>query len=399
MTSSNRTATILATMLMLSCVAPAEARTWRVALDGSGDTNSIHEAGQLATSGDTISIAVGRYSDLIDHNDGFTDRKVVTAFEEDKELTIIGDSRDGVIVGPLAFQYQPPDSPVALFWFSNSALKIANITFVNSYSGLRSEFSAVDIENCAFSGNRIGAISLGGGRVSIHGSYFEGRDDPSAATVDIAISAPGADSCIVDSCEFLDGGYVSFNNVTKGNIVNSTISGFYINVYLSSVVIEGCTVDGFIGINGTGTSGVIVRNSTIRSGQFDQAAISIDNPDSYMELTGTIVEGGTRNAIWPYSGASVSGSGNHILRRPGTYAVELYNYPSTSTAVVDLRNNFWGTTEADSVAAWIHDSHDADCDGLPNPPDICTEVLYLPIEPNPVPEEKTSLGGLKALFR
>jgi hypothetical protein len=107
-------------------------------------------------------------------------------------------------------------------------------------------------------------------------------------------------------------------------------------------------------------------------------------------LTGNHFEGGDITTIG-LEGSDVEyvGSGNHIIRKPGAYAVALWG--SRSNTVVDLRGNYWGTSDEDSIAAWILDMHDD--------PSEQAEVLYLPIEPGPVAAEKKSLGGLKALFR
>jgi len=107
-------------------------------------------------------------------------------------------------------------------------------------------------------------------------------------------------------------------------------------------------------------------------------------------LTDNLFEGGSFATIMiEGSRVEYTGSGNHILRQPGAYAVGLWG--SFSSTVVDLRGNYWGTSEPDSVAAWIRDMHDD--------PSEQAEVLYLPIEPEPVAADKKSLGSLKSLFR
>ncbi len=62
---------------------------------------------------------------------------------------------------------------------------------------------------------------------------------------------------------------------------------------------------------------------------------------------------------------------------------------------LDMTGNWWGTTEPDSIAAWIHDGND-----VMWPPGGLVEctVDFQPFATGPVPNEKQSLGGLKALF-
>lgn len=391
--------TLIVIVVVLGAAISADARVWRVALDGSGDTSSIQEAGQLADSGDTISIAPGRYSDLVDHFDGFSTRKVIAAFEGDKELTLIGDDRESVIIGPLVFEFAPPDSPIGIYWRSTRVLHAKGLQIVNSNTALRSSYSPIDVQNCKFRGNYQCVTSHGGGTNRIDSCLFEGTTDNGGTAPNLSIWTPGADSCLVIDCELLDSGRISFDSVSWGEVRDCRIDGFYTRYYLSSGIIDGCDLGSFASIEGSGASGVEIRDNVFLADADVEFGINAYGAGTSIEIYGNIFEGGTARNISMINGASISGFGNHIFHQPGTYAVQLENYPIDSTAVVDLRGNFWGTTEADSVAAWIYDVHDAECDGYPTPPDVCTEVLYLPIEPNPVPEEKTSLGGLKALFR
>ena len=62
-------------------------------------------------------------------------------------------------------------------------------------------------------------------------------------------------------------------------------------------------------------------------------------------------------------------------------------YPTT----VDLRNNYWGTEEESAIAEMVFDGNDD--------PEIEKEVLFLPFSADPLAQEKSSLGGFRALFR
>ncbi len=58
-----------------------------------------------------------------------------------------------------------------------------------------------------------------------------------------------------------------------------------------------------------------------------------------------------------------------------------------------MRDNWWGTTERDNIAAWIHDGND-----VFYPPPERVEA-FEPFAGAPLPTEKKSLGGFKAMFR
>ncbi len=56
-----------------------------------------------------------------------------------------------------------------------------------------------------------------------------------------------------------------------------------------------------------------------------------------------------------------------------------------------MRENYWGTDSPDSIQAWIEDHEDD--------PEIDYRILWSPFNSEPVPTEKKSLGGLRALYR
>ncbi len=66
------------------------------------------------------------------------------------------------------------------------------------------------------------------------------------------------------------------------------------------------------------------------------------------------------------------------------------SYLTAPAVHVDMKNNYWGTAYADSIARWIWDGNDD--------PAITAFVDYLPFSATPLPAEKRSLGSLKALY-
>jgi len=57
----------------------------------------------------------------------------------------------------------------------------------------------------------------------------------------------------------------------------------------------------------------------------------------------------------------------------------------------DMRGNFWGTDNPDSIQAWIEDISDD--------PAINYRILWEPYNGGPVPSETSTLGSVKSLFR
>jgi hypothetical protein len=83
---------------------------------------------------------------------------------------------------------------------------------------------------------------------------------------------------------------------------------------------------------------------------------------------------------------------NHIDRAGSEHVIVTNGYAAGNDAVIDLGSNYWfedGTpAQLDSL---IHDGHDD--------PELHIFVNYEPILTEPVPAEKSSFGGVKALFR
>ena len=112
---------------------------------------------------------------------------------------------------------------------------------------------------------------------------------------------------------------------------------------------------------------------------------------SHASGSGNIFAGGSldNGTIRISSASTVSFHGCHILR-DNCYAVRLSTF-LYDPLVQDLTNNYWGTTDPDSVAVWIWDGHDA--------PAIHSTVEYLPIADGPLPADSKSWGEVKALYR
>ncbi len=72
-------------------------------------------------------------------------------------------------------------------------------------------------------------------------------------------------------------------------------------------------------------------------------------------------------------------------------AIDSYRHPSLGEVTYDLRNNFWGTSDAEEIRALIWD-------GTGDPNNAST-VLFEPFVGGPVPTDKTTLDGLKAFYR
>ncbi|HPF35742.1 MAG TPA: hypothetical protein PLH84_10005 [Candidatus Krumholzibacteria bacterium] len=120
----------------------------------------------------------------------------------------------------------------------------------------------------------------------------------------------------------------------------------------------------------------------------DQEVFAITVYGTY--LTGS---GNTIHSLGDYAiqvpNSSADFHGNHIFKAGvGTVDVQFYTVPDQG---LDFSGNWWGTSDADSIAAWIHDVHDDS--------GLVADVEYEPYLTAPVPAEKAGMGDLKRMFR
>jgi len=72
-------------------------------------------------------------------------------------------------------------------------------------------------------------------------------------------------------------------------------------------------------------------------------------------------------------------------------AIRSFRLPEHGEVFHDLRNNYWGTEDADEIRALILDGTDD--------PDNASTVLFEPFAGGPVATQETTLDGLKAMYR
>jgi len=103
--------------------------------------------------------------------------------------------------------------------------------------------------------------------------------------------------------------------------------------------------------------------------------------------SGNVLAGGTVYTIHIIASTTIEFHDNHILNAGGWSAYVAT--PSQQPVEFDLRNNYWGTADAEQIAAWIRDGEDDAAN---------TEVIFEPFHSQPISTQKTSLGQLRLLF-
>jgi len=107
-------------------------------------------------------------------------------------------------------------------------------------------------------------------------------------------------------------------------------------------------------------------------------------------LHGTDQTGGGFATIY-CAGGHLELTNNHIMRGNAQHLILAEYFIQPETIILNLENNWWGTTDADSLTLWMHDIND----------DPSNHVLidYSPYFGGPIANEDMSFGEIKAMFR
>ncbi|PIV80563.1 hypothetical protein COW53_08980 [bacterium CG17_big_fil_post_rev_8_21_14_2_50_64_8] len=376
---------------------PGYGRSWRVEKDGSGDFAVIQNAVDAAAPGDTVVVGPGRYED----------KSVLSCISSPEfayinvqceDLTLIGSGASQTIVGPEDGVGQVPGYPVGVFASSSCGfhvLEIMNIRIENIwtsvYIGLGSK---VTISECEFGGGEAGTNSscdsmlvrncefgqTVGTRDQVISYYqtFLKLDNCRFALSgrQVHVQVQGTPRAEILNCEFVGG-------FGGGNIVQGGRAAIHNNQFSDQ--------DGFgIAVGSTGGCVASVRDCEF-SGQY--VAFRQDGGNSVWEVESTTV---TDVQVGTLAFGSLNGGyiRDSILAKGERYVVLDYlGLKSSATEPIhfDMTDNWWGTTDPDSIQALIFDYNDDPASGY--------IIDWQPFKSEPVPTEKKSLGSVKSMFR
>lgn len=372
--------------LGLALSSGAQARTWTVEKDGSGDFTIVQEALDAAATGDTIRIGAGRFEDF---SYSGTSELVTIGRVRVPDLVIIGVSPEETILGP---ETRIPDTHDAEYNILRlepaTGAEIRNLSLVNSRVAL----------------NNSGRLTLDGVRVAGHwAGIFDGSSDPlvvrnshfEECTNYGILTGPTTAPVTVEDCTFFNAeGAVFFNTVESGVVRRCTFSAdrFQLTMVMVSqgtyAVIEDCRFlasPEYFGV-WVSSASADLNNNWYGIGNTNLGVVD----GSFVQGSGNVFQGGVVSTIrleGYNSGLSISGND---IYSPGMPAVLLRGYMTSPTKPLDLIGNWWGTTEAGSIQAeFVFEISD---------PDL-VDLQWQPFLTEPVPVEAASIGGLKARFR
>lgn len=379
---------LLAAVVWTAGVDAASARTWYVELDGSGDFDDIQPAVDVSAAGDTIRIGPGRFDTFHPCVAPAWTEDAIVAVTQDN-LTFIGSGKGVTILGTSTYYGTPTTSPKVFCSVDPYDCSIKDMTIENVEQGIYWWRGSLTVEGCvikAFHNDFIGIFgSLDGG--------------------------------VVRNCEF------EFSSVGRGAILHNTFQGFTFQDCVfrgfgfgikaangsKNIDIAGCEFeDSYVGIVYDGQSTGTVNDCILQNISFDGVSISgdsdvvcdsvfIDGPEIGVTVTGSstfigsnmIIENTTESGIRIFLQGIATLHNSHILPASGL-AVNCFAYPGTYN-VLDLTENYWGTTDPAEIALMIND--------LKDDPEVHCTVNFVPFADGPVPTEATSWGSVKSMFR
>ncbi len=387
--------------LQLFASNPARARTWFVERDGTGDFIVIQDAVDAAASGDTIKIGSGRFDEKhLVTTPGWSEYVRVQVTQN--ELTIIG-SGSGTIIGQVDSWESDQGlhkGIVAAGLWGNQILRVENLHLENMgdgiYTGHESKvWSLLEVQDCSFNGSNSDITSIGGGGIlRVNNCDFQNTTTEGVFCIVWNQSEVEIKECTFTRFSlFYSTEAIGLDGIQNVNIENCNFFGGSSGVSIGNcgpTVIIGCLFDNqkIIALHSSRNSIISIQNCTFKN---QAVAFSSYTSDVQVEMVDSIIESVEDCSFSIYTIASLSVHNCDLAK--GTRGVVYVNDNSNcpNNVHLDMANNYWGTAEADSINAWIHDRNDTE--------DVCYWVDFEPFLSGSTPSETPSLGGLKAMFR
>jgi hypothetical protein len=379
-------------MASIATVGVATAATLHVARDGSAPYTVIQDAVHAAASGDTVRIGPGRYNEgQIVETQGWTEFVRVLVTQE--ELTIIG-SGEETIIGP-----DEPWSPddwwnkgiVGGPYFGNDLLRVQDLCVENVGNGIEGANAPVMIvQGCTFRDN-YQPIFCFNNSATVVDCVFEGQTHSANQLTHIAGESLTVRDCVFISADEQDGiqkGLVA-QNIGQVIVENCEFVDGDVGLYLLGIDAVTVSFCSFIGQSINGSRMAFSDDCRVSDSEFRDLAIALRVEGGDLQFIGdhlTISDVAEVSVEFPSFIGDIS-INNSVLAR-GEHHTIRQGWPCTPSRedlpVFDFTDNDWGTTEADSIAAWIHT-----CDFV---------IDYIPFVGQPVATEARSWSRVKAMF-
>lgn len=381
-----RSRVLLLVITILLLAGSGHTATIRVARDGSADFTVVPEAVSAAAAGDTVRIAPGVYPEVLPFETpgGITE---YVAEVEVSELTILGDDRDSVILGPATPAADLDDGPGGIVTSTTGNVRVRGVTVRNLHAGVWGNDAWIDVEDCRFVGNHFGVAATLTGPAMVRNCEFVAN----ASKGVLVYSSRGGAGALVEDCRFVDNLYgVDFQPLNcklrdcsfEGGVAGAQVS------FAGSAIVRNCSFSGIlsVGFGILGGSQAYLYDNVFEADMYFNVVVVGLLVGSRNELKG----GTTVTLRIPSDFSVLDFHENHILNAGGL-SVEAYSNTGPPLRTHDLSRNYWGTTDTEQIDAWIRDRHDD--------PDFNYIIVdYQPLAEQPIPTESTTFGELKARY-
>jgi parallel beta-helix repeat protein len=384
---------------LLPCA--AQARTWRVERDGSGDFVVIQDAVDAASDGDVIQLGPGRFDEWRPLA-GYPNTAIYVLVE--KNLSFIGAGVGETIIGPTSLSVHPQTMYEVTgfrFWGASVSGSLKDLTVENCRRhGVLLWDGRLEIDRCEFrdciSFGILGRF-VGGGWVrdcqfhDIGGHFGQGGDG-------LVLTAPsnGVEVARCTFTNFVGNGAGAWWSCQGIDFVDCVFDGGIVGVGFTdgaSGSIRNCQISNCsnFGISLLECGTVVVEDNTVSG--LDFAGIGVLYTAESLTMRQNVVSSNTWVLYFNAQVGAGDVSNNHFFRVGDTaywVFVEDY-YPLTIPRTVNLENNYWGTTDTALLDQWIYDGNDNE--------DVDIYVDYRPMLDGPVPTESTTWGAVKSMFQ
>ncbi len=364
----------------------SSASTWRVEKGGSGDFVVVQDAVEAAASGDTILIGPGWFEEYRVYTYPIGDVPIYIN-KKVPDLTIIGSGMDVTFIGPWkddTWGNFDSDGISSAYNILDGELRVEDLTVSNVSRGFEIETGSLFLTNTAIRNCYRGSFSMG---------PFQARGCEISDMTYVGLSTnSGSHDVVVEDCLFEDcpAGF-SFTATPNISVRNCQFLGCGDAGTFSacSGEMRDCTVSDswHSGVRILGFGEFHFFNNQLNSAHYNMI---IGQGADNLLCEDNSFSGTDRHCIEIYSCQPIFHN-NTILKDSG-YAVFLDGYIH-ETEHVDMTDNYWGTDNPDTIAAWISDANDEYTHPMNG------YVDFLPFSDVPLATDKPSLGGLKAMFR
>lgn len=380
---------VCALLLVVISAHGADARTWHVRKDGTGDYTVIQDAVDRAAAGDTVRIGPGRFEEKKPFSSfpvGSAEKWTFDVFVAVtvEELTIIGSGTDQTVIGWPTTLGGGPDQPKIICTTPLvTRLVVEDLALENVLNGIyRTDRGSLEVRRCRTSGCGTGVVTWSEMSTIIEDCRFQ----------DIDYGVVGfypARNLVISRCEFVACA-ASFERTANVIVTDCSFDRYPVGCQFASSSSGGIYSSTFTDQTNVGIN--VVTGSVV-----NLAGNRVSGSGINLRLRTAATVTGWDNAFMGGSWATIYVSngmldlhGCQILNGGGP-TVKLDAFVNPPLRTLDLTNNYWGTDSSATIDGWILDYYDD--------VRIYGTVQYEPFIGQPVPTESTSWGDLKAGFR